>query len=230
MIKRVHFPDPCSPLLDDIVLADDRIDTNILLEAYSHGIFPWPHDEYPLLWFCPSHRGILRFENLHVSKSLYKFVEKTRERYTYKLDNDFSGVVEACSKAPRKGQLGTWINDHLKPHYMGLNKKGYAHSIEVYENNYLVGGLYGVFVNGVFSGESMFHLQDNVSKLALLKTVYWLKGLGMDWMDVQMVTPLLKAFGASYVKKLDYFKLLRATQKKNVQFKPLVFSHQIEET
>ena len=201
-----------------------------ILKAYALGLFPMAicADAPEYHWIRPEKRGVIFIDKFHIPKSMKKFMANSSYKVTK--NKAFYHVLSGCREIC-ENRKGTWINRDIMDMFKRLHQAGYAHSYECWDDKgKLVGGLYGLNMGRIFSGESMFHLQDNVSKLALLKTVYWLKGLGMDWMDVQMVTPLLKAFGASYVKKLDYFKLLRATQKKNVQFKPLVFSHQIEET
>jgi len=128
-------------------------------------------------------------------------------------NENFEFVIRACAKQKRAGQNGTWINDEMIEAYLELSKMDVAQSWEVWSEGEIVGGGYGVLVRGIFSGESLFHHQTDMSKLALIKMVEDLKALGLDWMDTQMVTPLLASFGAIEIPKLDYLKRLKADQK-----------------
>jgi leucyl/phenylalanyl-tRNA---protein transferase len=207
--KLVKFPDPrCA--VEGIVDMSDDLRVERLVEAYSFGIFPWPHEDLPTLWYSPEERGILDFADFHVPRSLEKFMRKSE--FTYSFDQAFEAVIEECALLPRKGQSGTWITQKLLRAYRDFHSAGYAHSIEVWRGEDLVGGLYGVYVGGVFCGESMFHTEANVSKLALVKLVQFLKGQGQTWMDIQMVTPLLEQFGGKYVSREEFLQRLEKTK------------------
>ena len=206
------FPDPSLEYAEGLVAVGGTLEVPVLLEAYSKGIFPWPQKDYPMLWFCPERRGVLKFENLKMPSSLKKKM-KSYAHITYTRNQNFVDVIEACSYQKRKNQTGTWISDEIIEAYVEFHKAGYAHSWEVWEEGKLVGGGYGVLLKGVFSGESLFHHKTNMSKLALLKMVEDLKAQGLKWMDTQMVTPLLKSFGAEEVPKKQYLKLLSLAQK-----------------
>lgn len=208
--QRIHFPHPTDTTYEGLLLVDDNISTEILLEAYSFGIFPWPQENLPLLWFSPPERGVLNFSNYHVSKSFEKFLRKTT--FKTKFNTAFSQVVENCQKAYRPDQEGTWITNELKDAYLDFHRSGYAHSIECWDEDRLVGGLYGVYVAGVFCGESMFFIEPNASKYALHSLILFLKSKGLEWMDIQMVTPLLKSMGAEYVRRKVYLDKLQAAK------------------
>lgn len=201
------FPDPENTVDDGIVGMMDKISTQILFEAYSFGIFPWPHPELPLLWYSPDPRGVLDFSELHISRSLVKFIKKTKWKITF--DQAFDEVLDECSKVPRPNQDGTWITNKMKRAYKQFHKDGYAHSVECWDGDELIGGLYGVYVAGVFSGESMFYKKDNASKLCLVKLIEKLKANGLSWIDTQMVTHNLKDFGANYISKEDFMSRLK---------------------
>lgn len=124
-----------------------------------------------------------------------------------------------CSKQPRPGQEGTWIIPTMIPAYEKFHQEGYAHSIECWREDKLVGGLYGVFVNGVFSGESMFHLEANTSKLCLIEMALKLKSLGLTWMDIQMITPVTELMGGHYISRRDFLVRLEKEHKKNPPIK-----------
>ena len=152
--RRRTFPDPRQALAEGIVDVSDELGVERLLEAYSFGIFPWPSEGYPTLWFCPEERGILEFENFHVSRSLRKTL--ARGEFTFSFDRAFERVIRACAASPRGDQPGTWITDRMIEAYIDFHRAGYAHSVEVWRGGDLVGGVYGVYVAGNFSGESMF--------------------------------------------------------------------------
>lgn len=213
------FPDPSQTLHEGIVDMSDDLRVERLLEAYSFGIFPWPHQELPTLWYCPEARGVLDFSEFHVPRSLQKFLRTCGFRYTF--DRCFDLVIEACAKMPRPLQAGTWITPRLLKAYKEFHRAGYAHSLEVWSGDELVGGLYGVYVGGLFCGESMFYFKPNASKAALVKLVEFFSAQGLLWMDIQMVTPHLELFGGKYIPRDEF--LLRLELCKQVA-KPIEFS------
>ncbi|MBN2801700.1 MAG: leucyl/phenylalanyl-tRNA--protein transferase, partial [Deltaproteobacteria bacterium] len=169
-------------VLNDIVHISDGLDTGNLITAYSSGIFPWPEDdEMPILWFCPDPRGILKYSNLHVSKSLKKSIRQNN--FTVCTDTCFDEVIDKCAFQKRAGQPGTWITDNTLAAYKDFHKAGYAHSVEIFKDGELAGGLYGVFIKNVFSGESMFHTHKDTSKIALVVLMTLLDQLGITWID-----------------------------------------------
>lgn len=212
------FPDPRHSLDEGIVDLSDDLRVERLLEAYSFGIFPWPHQDLPTLWYCPEQRGILDFAEFHIPRSLQKFLHKTPFRHTF--DTCFETVIESCARAPRPNQSGTWITSKLLRAYKEFHKKGYAHSIEVWDGGDLVGGLYGVYVAGVFCGESMFYRRPNASKFALIKLIEFLDANGVAWMDIQMVTPLMQQFGGKYIPRASFLARLEASK---VKAHPILF-------
>jgi leucyl/phenylalanyl-tRNA--protein transferase len=206
----ISFPDPHLALEGIVDLSDD-LSVERLLEAYSFGIFPWPHENYPTLWFCPAERGVLDFKDFKIPQSLKKFMRKTDFRVT--MDKAFDRVIEACAKQPRPGQKGTWINAQILKAYKDFHRAGYAHSVEVWSGEELAGGIYGVYVGGLFCGESMFFKKSNASKYALVKLVEFLKEQKLTWMDVQMVTPLTEMFGGHYITRAQFLRRLEAAKK-----------------
>ncbi len=210
---RKHFSDPLRNALDGIVAVGAPVAVESLVEAYSFGIFPWPHEDYPMLWFCPDTRGILDFSDLHLPTSLLKWLKKTDLKTT--INQNFREVMEACGKVPRPNQSGTWITPEMKKAYLELHKMGLAHSVEVWDGSKLVGGIYGVYVGGTFSAESMFYHVSNASKLAFLTMVHQLEHMGCEWMDIQMLTPVTEHFGGKYIPKKSFLARLVARQKEN---------------
>lgn len=207
------FPDPKLDYEEGLIGVGGTLEIPVLIEAYGKGIFPWPQEGYPLLWFCPERRGVLNFDHFRIPTSLKKKL-KNYQHLRYTKNSNFGEVIQACAEQKRQNQKGTWINNQIIKAYTQFHQAGYAHSWEVWEEDTLVGGGYGVLYQGVFSGESLFHKKTNMSKLALIKMVEDLKGQGLKWMDTQMVTPLLKSFGAEEIPKKQYLKLLSASQEK----------------
>ncbi len=152
--EREIFPDPSLDFEEGLVAVSKDINPEMLFESYSFGVFPWPHEGYDNLWFCPERRGVLDFKEIHIPRSLNKFLKTNSFKVT--CNSEFDSVIEECAKAKRKEQSGTWITDDILNAYKDFHTQGYAHSVECWDNNNLVGGMYGVFVNGYFSGESMF--------------------------------------------------------------------------
>lgn len=216
MKRRRYFPDPALPTMDGIVAFGDELSTDILLEAYENGIFPWPHPELPCLWFCPDKRGVLDFDELHIPKSLEKFIRKTDLKITF--NKAFTEVMNECAQVPRPGQGGTWITPPMLKAYKKFHDEGYAHSIECWQGDTLVGGMYGVFVNGVFSGESMFYKVSNASKLCLVKMIEQLKANGLTWMDIQMTTSVTESLGGKYISKAEFLQRIRNPRERKTTF------------
>jgi leucyl/phenylalanyl-tRNA--protein transferase len=209
---KIDFPDPRLASEEGIVAIGNKMSVENLIEAYSKGIFPWPHQGYPLLWFCPHQRGILEFENFHIPRSLKKVIRKSPWLVTW--NKAFLSVIQNCAASPRVGQSGTWISDELIQAYLAFHKAGFACSLEVWEGDELVGGIYGVFVKNIFSAESMFFKKTNASKFALCKLVEKLKSAGLSWMDVQMLTSITETFGAEYISQKKFLQKLKKEQEK----------------
>jgi leucyl/phenylalanyl-tRNA---protein transferase len=201
--------------VDGLVAVDIPLNVDSVVEAYSKGIFPWPHEDMPMLWFCPPKRGVLFFKDLHISKSLQKKIRQNFERKVWQVtfNQAFSSVIEECQKQPRPGQNGTWITEEIKQVYQSLFDYGIAQSVEIWSENELVGGIYGVEIKGVFSGESMFFKDSDASKIALIELVKKLSLKGQLFMDTQMVTPVLANLGAKEIERREFLKLLALSQK-----------------
>jgi leucyl/phenylalanyl-tRNA---protein transferase len=212
-IKQSIFPDPEMADQDGLLCIGINLELNAIIDAYYHGIFPWPQEDLPVLWFSPPIRGILNFSKLHISKRLSRF--RNAWNGEYRIDSAFEEVINSCKLQKRPGQNGTWILPDMVKAYTELHYAGYAHSVEAWENNKLVGGIYGVFVGNVFSGESMFYKKSNCSKLSLLKLVEHLENLGLEWMDVQMLTPLTQSFGGEYITRKEFLELIKKEHGKN---------------
>ena len=169
-----------------------------LIAAYSQGIFPWYSENDPLMWWSPNPRAIIDIAHLRINRTLRKAINKSPYQIT--LNQDFRQVTQFCANAPFRTD-GTWILPEMEAAYLALHQQGYAHSIEIWhtdeqENKVLVGGLYGVAINGFFSGESMFYTQSNASKFALIALGQLLESAGIDFIDCQLLNPFLEDMGA----------------------------------
>src|SRR6185295_18927645 len=209
----IYFQDPAKSI-DGIVALGGSLTTTNLLRAYCKGIFPWPINEHIVPWCCPEERGILEFKDLHISRSLARARRKTTFDFT--IDQSFLQVITSCAIVERKFESGTWITPQMIAAYNDLHKAGHAHSVEVWGGTELVGGVYGVDGCGSFSGESMFALRPNASKLALLFLIDHLKSRGLDWMDIQMLTPHMETMGASTIPRDEFLERLAMTQKRKL--------------
>lgn len=207
--ERHYFPDP-RLAENDVVDVFDKINTDILLESYSFGIFPWPYAELPILWFCPKERGVLDFSELKIPTSLKKFYKN--HPFEIRFNSAFAEVLERCANVPRPGQTGSWITKELREAYINFHKAGYAHSIEAWHKGRLVGGLYGVYVGGSFSGESMFFEEPNASKVCLLRLIEVLREQGLKWMDIQMVTDHTARFGGKLISRDEFLQRLEVVK------------------
>lgn len=203
--------------IDDIVGAGGELEPNTLIEAYRRGVFPWPMDGLDVIpWFCPRERAIVDFKLLHVPRSLRRVLRQTP--FTCTLDTNFDRVIELCGEVPRPGQDGTWITPELLTAYKELHRMGIAHSVEVWDTSEkLVGGIYGVCVEGVFSAESMFHFEPNASKIALFHLISILEKAGSEWMDIQVMTPHMKALGAVNLTRRRFLDKLAKTQARGLK-------------
>lgn len=206
--RRSLFP-PVSLANEDGVLAlGGRPDPETLKDAYSHGIFPWPHDGLPLLWFSPDPRFALVPEEAHISRSLRKRMR--RGDLEVRADTAFSEVIRKCARTPRPGQDGTWITREMVAGYTALHAEGLAHSIETWQDGVLVGGLYGVSLGGVFFGESMYTEAPDASKVAFATLLAQLVRWRFQLVDCQSWTGHLERFGAREWPRPRFMAVLRS--------------------
>lgn len=202
--KRLLFPDPSLAEEDGLLAVGGDLSTSRLLLAYQNGIFPWYNDDTPILWYSPHQRFVLFPDELKVSKSMRQLLRSGRFTVTY--DRCFARVIEACSAVGRKDQDGTWITGDMKEAYITLHRLGYAHSVEVWKNDQLAGGLYGVQIGSVFCGESMFSLESNASKVALISLC---NSGNYTLIDCQVHTEHLESMGARLISRKDYLVKLQ---------------------
>jgi len=212
----LFFPPPTATSADGLVCVGGRLDPDWLLDAYCHGIFPWPvwADE-PLAWWSPDPRAVLEMDGLHVSHRLRRTVRSGKFQVT--CDRDFEGVIRGCATAPgRRGN--TWLTPAMIDAYVEMHRLGYAHSVEVWtrhphpialsdrEGTWLAGGTYGVAIGGLFAAESMFHRVRDASKVALVYLAAHLRARGYGLLDVQQWTPHTGRMGAVEIPRMEYLR------------------------
>jgi leucyl/phenylalanyl-tRNA--protein transferase len=201
------FPDVEESTEEGIVAMGGDLSAERLILAYSKGIFPWySSDKSPILWWSPDPRFVLFPENLIVSKSMRPYFNQNKFKVTW--DQNFEDIIKNCQKIDREDQLGTWITNKMLAAYIQLHKKGYAHSVEVWMGNELVGGLYGISLGKVFFGESMFAKVSNASKFGFISLVNQLKQKGFLLIDCQQETKHLESLGANAIKRKDFIDIL----------------------
>ncbi len=202
------FPPP-ETWEDDIVGVGGNLSPGMLISAYAQGIFPWFNEGEDILWWSLDPRFILYPENLKVSKSMRKLIKAGH--FSVVVDRDFAGIMDGCASIVRKGEEGTWISGDMKEAYCRLHDLGFAHSVEVYREQELVGGLYGISLGSCFIGESMFARESNASKTALIALTWYLQEKGFAFVDCQQHTPHLETMGAVDVSRDTFLQELKAS-------------------
>jgi leucyl/phenylalanyl-tRNA--protein transferase len=202
--ERLIFPDPALADEDGLLAVGGDLSAERLVLAYQNGIFPWYNDETPILWYSPHERFVLFPNELKISKSMRQVLRSGRFSVT---NNEcFEKVIEACSLAEREGQDGTWITAEMREAYIQLHAAGRAHSVEVWDQGKLTGGLYGVQIGSVFCGESMFSLVSNASKIALISLC---SNGNYTLIDCQVHTEHLESLGARLISRKEYMTVLQ---------------------
>ena len=204
---QIYFPKPEYFDTPDVVAIGGDLSADRLLLAYSMGIFPWYNEDEPILWWSPDPRMVLFPDELKVSKSMRPFFNQNKFKATYNID--FQGVMRHCMLNQRKGQDGTWINEDMIKSYGELHERGYAHSVEVWEGDELVGGLYGVAVGRVFFGESMFTKVPNASKFGFITFVQKLREMNFLLIDCQQETRHLTSLGGRLISRTEFYEILK---------------------
>jgi len=199
----LFFPDPALAESDGLLAVGGDLRPERLLEAYQQGIFPWYSDDTPILWYSPHERFVLFPDELKVSKSMRQLLRS--DRFTVTVDRAFDQVISACAAQPRSGQNGTWITTDMRDAYIQLHQLGHARSVEVWHEDTLAGGLYGVAVGNVFCGESMFSKEANASKTALISLC---RSNTYRLIDCQVYTDHLASLGARMIPRDLYIALL----------------------
>jgi len=206
-MRKIIFPPVHEADENGLLAIGGDLEVDTLLTAYKQSIFPWPlSKEYPLTWFSPDPRGVILFSDLHIPKSLKKFLKK--KIYNVTFNQHFEKIIKRCCNIKRKGETETWITHEMIQSYINLFHKGHAFSVEVWEKNQIVGGMYGVCIGNFFAGESMFHEKTNASKVAIISLIEHLKSHQVTFLDTQMTTPVTEMLGASEISREKYLYLL----------------------
>ena len=207
--RDLSFPPVERASPDGLVAIGGDLRPERLLEAYRHGIFPWYNEDQPILWWSPDPRAVLLPDKLHVSRRLQRTIRRGRYRLT--LDTCFMDVVIQCAgPRPQYPEGGTWITPAMAEAYKTLHELGYAHSVESWEGERLVGGVYGVAIGGAFFGESMFSRAPDASKIALVTLIRQLQAWGFTLFDSQQPSPHVMRLGAEEIPRREFIKRLRA--------------------
>ena len=203
---RLEFPSVDMANADGLLAVGGDLSPERLLSAYKSGVFPWFNDDDLILWWSPDPRMVLFPNKVKISKSMGKLLQRGEFRLTK--NEAFSQVLNHCAKQERKGQEGTWITKNMKKAYLELHKRGFAKSYEVWQDDELVGGLYGVDLGKVFCGESMFSLVPNASKFAFIKMVTELQEKNYQLIDCQVHTNHLESLGAELISRNRFLEVL----------------------
>ena len=213
LTSRFRFPHAGRADRDGFLAVGGDLRPGTLLLAYRNGIFPWTTD--PITWWSPDPRAVIPLDGVHVSRSLRRVLQ--HERFRLSFDHAFRQVMEGCAKA-RPGREETWISPQFISAYCRLHELGHAHSVEVWQDDTLAGGLYGVSIGGFFAGESMFSAVRDASKVALVTMAEKLRASGFTLFDVQLMTPHLKSMGAVEIPRDEYLRRLTAATELPAEF------------
>ncbi|WP_113651587.1 leucyl/phenylalanyl-tRNA--protein transferase [Pedobacter namyangjuensis] len=201
----IIFPDVALAEPDGLLAVGGDLSLERLVLAYRSGIFPWYSEDDPILWYAPHERCVIYPDRIKISKSM--FVSLKKQIFNVTVNQAFEQVITHCATTPRLGQDGTWITTEMQNAYINLHKNGIAHSIEVWQNEKLVGGLYGIKIGNVFCGESMFSLASNASKTAL---IFLAKNFGLELIDCQLPNDHLMSLGAEMISMQAYLEVLNS--------------------
>lgn len=193
--------------MDGLLAVGGDLSPDRLLLAYRSGIFPWYDDGLPILWHSPDPRCVMRVDGLHVGRTLRRVLHSGV--FAVRFDSAFERVIRACKTTPRPGQDGTWITGEMERAYVKLHRLGYAHSVETWAGEQLVGGLYGVSIGRIFFGESMFAHRPDASKVALVGLVEKVRPWGFPLIDAQVATPHTLSMGAEEWPRAQFLEALR---------------------
>jgi len=205
--KQLVFPNPNLADESGILAIGGDLSPKRLLLAYQNGIFPWFNEQDPILWWSPDPRMVLFPSQLVIAKSMRSIFNQKKFRIS--VNENFRAVMQNCGQMPRQGQNGTWISPQMLDAYQNLHELGFAHSVEAWQNNELVGGLYGIILGKCFFGESMFSNVTNASKAAFITLIKNLEAQGFELIDCQVYTQHLESLGAKLINRSLFLDLLK---------------------
>ncbi|SEQ00027.1 leucyl/phenylalanyl-tRNA--protein transferase [Flavobacterium urocaniciphilum] len=208
LTKDLYFPPIEETSSEGIIAVGGDLSPERLLLAYSNGIFPWYNEDEPILWWCPEERMVLFFDDLRITKSMRNIINRQEFKVTF--NTAFEEVITNCQQAVRKEQDGTWITKDIVKAYVKLHELGYAKSVEVWKNDELVGGLYGIDLGDVFCGESMFSKVSNASKVAFIHLAKQLEMANYKILDCQVYNDHLASLGCVEIDRDDFLMILKS--------------------
>lgn len=217
LTDELSFPPLETATKEGLVAIGGDLSKERLLLAYQKGIFPWYNEFEPIQWWSPNPRCVLFPDELKVSKSMRQILRKGIFEVT--INHAFRDIILSCQQEPRKGQYGTWITEDIVRSYISFHEEGYAHSVEVWQNGEIVGGLYGIIIGKCFFGESMFSKVSNASKVAFVTLVQLLESKGFYLIDCQIETPHLVSLGARTIPRSTFVNILNNNQKEPPLFR-----------
>lgn len=216
MSRPRYFPAPQSAGSDGFLGVGGLLTPEWLLDAYRHGIFPWPLGDGTLAWFSPDPRTVIEFADFHVSRRLRDTLRS--KKFTITFDQDFAGVIDGCATAQDRLEH-SWITPAMRAAYLEMHRLGHAHSVEAWHEGRLAGGTYGIAVGGLFAAESMFFRISDASKVALVTLVEHLQARGYVLLDIQQMTPNSRRFGATDLRRRDYLRRVAAAVDASTTFR-----------
>jgi leucyl/phenylalanyl-tRNA--protein transferase len=212
------FPPPTATTLDGLLCVGGMLSPDWLLDAYRHGIFPWPMwEDEPVAWWSPDPRAIIELDGLHISRRLHRTLRSGQFRIT--CNRDFGAVIRACATVGDRTD-NTWLTPSMIEAYCQMHALSHAHSVEVWQDDTLVGGTYGIGIGGFFGAESMFHYVRDASKVAVVHLVAHLKARGYELLDIQQLTPHTERFGAIEIPRVEYLTRLTQAIDQPISFDP----------
>lgn len=206
LTDQLEFPSVHEAEPDGLVAVGGDLSPERLMLAYKSGIFPWFNEDEPIMWYSPNSRSVLFTDKLHISGTMKSLIKQNK--YEVRYNTDFRGVIGNCRQAPRAGQDGTWISQEMQEAYIRLHEMGLATSVEVWREDKLVGGLYGIDLGVMFCGESMFSLESNTSKLALITLVKKIESEGGKLFDCQVHSTHVESMGAVEIPREEFIAVL----------------------
>jgi leucyl/phenylalanyl-tRNA--protein transferase len=210
------FPIPTATTPEGLLCVGGRLTPDWLLDAYRHGIFPWPMwDDDPIAWWSPDPRAIIELNGLHVSRRLQRTMRSGK--FVATCDRDFAGVIHACATAGDRAN-NTWLTPHMIEAYVAMHQLGHAHSVEVFQDGKLVGGTYGIAAGGLFAAESMSHHVRDASKVAVAHLLAHLRSRGFSLLDIQQWTPHTGRLGAVEISRVEYLRRVAAAVDQPITF------------
>jgi leucyl/phenylalanyl-tRNA--protein transferase len=204
--ENLYFPPVSQANKEGFLAFGGDLSTERLLLAYRSGIFPWYNEDEPIIWWSPDPRCVLFTNKLRISKSMQQVIKKGTFRFS--MNEAFAQVIKCCQQTKRKDDNGTWLNNEMIEAYNSLHQQGFAYSAECWLGDELVGGLYGIKLENVFCGESMFSLKSNASKFAFIHFVNYLKVEGIEVVDCQISNPHLESLGAEMIPRSQFLSYL----------------------